>query len=67
MKVLLVDDDEFALEILTFAAQSAGFEIHKATDGRSGLALFNEVAPEVVLSDIEMPGMGGLETLKQIW
>ena len=43
-----------------------GYEVYKATDGSAALQLVKEIKPQLVLLDIMMPGISGIETLKEI-
>ena len=64
--VLLVDDEPVILAAFSRILRSAGFEVAIARDGEEALARLNERSFEVVLSDISMPGMSGLEFLKAV-
>jgi YesN/AraC family two-component response regulator len=66
MKVLIVEDDSASREFLLDTVESQGFEARVAMDGLSGLEAFKEFNPDMVLSDIRMPKMDGLEMLKEI-
>jgi len=65
-KILLVDDEEPIRIILRLSLEDLGYEIATAANGREALDLIPEFAPDVVLSDIKMPGMDGIELLKAI-
>ena len=65
-KVLLIDDDASLRRVTEYSLQSAGFHVISAADGKQGLAAFQEDHPEVVITDIQMPGMSGYEVLQQI-
>jgi DNA-binding NtrC family response regulator len=64
--ILVVDDDEDIREVLTDRLQSLGYRVVTAATGREGLDLLEREGPQLVLLDIEMPGMNGLEVLKEI-
>jgi len=66
MKILIVDDDPDLLAITGFALERAGFLVSKATDGEQGLDRFREEQPDLVILDINMPGIDGFELAKQI-
>lgn len=66
MKLLLIDDEEPARKIVGMSLRSDGYEVLTAEDGKSGLELFEKEAPPIVLTDIKMPGMDGIEVLKRI-
>jgi DNA-binding response OmpR family regulator len=65
-KILLIEDDPFLSEIYVIKFQEAGFEISLAEDGALGLAKIKEGMPDLVLLDIVMPNMDGLELLRTI-
>ncbi len=64
--ILLVDDEEDIREVLSISLMDAGYTVHTAENGEEGLATFREVRPPVVLTDIKMPGMDGIELLRRI-
>jgi len=66
LKLLLIDDEEPARKIVGMSLRSDGYEVLMAEDGESGLELFRKEAPPIVLTDIKMPGMDGIEVLKRI-
>jgi UDP-3-O-[3-hydroxymyristoyl] N-acetylglucosamine deacetylase len=65
-KVLIIDDEKSILESLSSVLRDEGFDVRTAKDGREGLALFAEVKPRIVLLDIWMPEMDGLEVLSRV-
>ncbi|MFZ2955723.1 MAG: response regulator [Candidatus Ozemobacteraceae bacterium] len=66
MKILIVEDDESFCDFTVSILRQAGYETQSAPDGAKGLKLFKEFQPDVVLSDIDMPVMDGLEMLEKI-
>ena len=69
-KIVLIDDEEDIREVLSVSLQDAGFKVKTAADGTVGIQLCREFAPQIVITDIRMPGMDGLQvlaTLKQIY
>ncbi|MFZ1983816.1 MAG: response regulator [Desulfatitalea sp.] len=64
--LLLVDDEEGIRKVLTIALADRGYCVHAAADGRQALALFEKLLPPIVLTDIKMPGMDGIELLKAL-
>ena len=66
LRVLLVDDEELFRETLAKLLRRRGLEVATASDGESALAVVQEQAPEVVVLDLRMPGMDGIETLRRI-
>lgn len=65
-KILLVDDEEIIVRLLSMSLRSDGYEIVTANSGQEGLDVFQAEAPDIVVTDIKMPGMDGLELLKKI-
>jgi len=61
--LLVVDDDAVVREALVEALAEAGYDVRAADDGARAIALLAERAPDVVLSDVRMPGMDGLALL----
>lgn len=65
-KLLLVDDEKDVLFFLKTFFQAKDFEVHTAESGEEAVEKVKEVRPHIVLMDIIMPGMGGIEALKAI-
>jgi two-component system alkaline phosphatase synthesis response regulator PhoP len=65
-KVLVVDDDESILELLTYNLEKAGFDVETAGDGMKAVAIAKKFFPDLVLLDVMMPVMDGIETCRQI-
>jgi len=63
-RVLLIDDDAGLREVLTFALADQGHEVKACPDGERGLAELATFHPEVVITDLKMPGIGGMEVLQ---
>ena len=66
MKVLIVDDDQASLEFMTDSVEVLGHCAITASNGVEGLKAYREFNPRLVISDIRMPEMDGLELLKNI-
>jgi DNA-binding NtrC family response regulator len=64
--ILLVDDKEEFVSVLSNRLLLHGMEVHTATKGEDALAMLEEKRTDVVVLDVVMPGMGGLETLRRI-
>lgn len=64
--VLVIDDDAAVSEILCQALTWKGFSVVSATNGRDGLARFSEQRFDVVVTDIRMPLMSGIDVLAEI-
>jgi two-component system cell cycle response regulator DivK len=59
--VLVVEDNPANMTLATFLLKSAGYAVLSATDAEAGLALARTEQPDLVLMDIQLPGMDGLE------
>lgn len=64
--VLVVDDDPHIRDLLTFALGKAGLATREAGDGEAALAIIAERAPDLVILDINMPRMDGIEVCRRI-
>ena len=65
-KILVIDDDEMILDVVGQALTRAGFDVVTANDGDAGITLFKKENPILILTDISMPRMSGLDILKLI-
>jgi phosphoserine phosphatase RsbU/P len=65
-KVLLVDDDEIVLDYLSLFVAAAGYDVVRATNGKAALATMQQDFAQIVMLDIGMPGMDGLELCRAI-
>ena len=65
-RVLIVDDDRKILDLLVELLELEGYEIAAAGDGSEALELVQSFAPDVVVSDVVMPVMGGLELCRRL-
>ena len=65
-KILLIDDEEGIRKLLGISLRDAGYPVSIAIDGERGIELFQEESPEIVLTDIKMPGLDGIEVLRRI-
>jgi len=66
MKILVIDDEKPTLSMFKLFLTAYGYDVYTAEDGERGLTLFNEISPEIVFTDIKMPGIDGLEVLRRI-
>ena len=64
LKVLIIDDEQPTLFMFTLFLDAFGYEVITAENATTGLELFKKKKPSIVFTDIKMPGMDGLETLK---
>lgn len=65
-KVLLVDDEQDILELLGYNLDKEGFEVHVAHNGREAVDIARKVVPDVILLDVMMPVMDGMEACAEI-
>lgn len=65
-QILLVDDEEDIRDVLGVYLKDHGYDTHMAGNGEEALKIFGEFKPPIVLSDIKMPGIDGIELLKKI-
>jgi len=65
-KILIIDDDPFFLKVLTDTFSNNGFTVFTANDGIEGVKVYLEASPDVVISDLVMPRMGGVSTCMEI-
>jgi PAS domain S-box-containing protein len=65
-KIVLIDDEADIREVISITLKDAGYQVTTASDGRSGLRLCEEKKPQIVITDIRMPGMDGLHVLERL-
>lgn len=65
-KILLVDDEEGLRKVLGIVLSDAGYQVQTAESGENALDILKEFDPPIVLTDIKMPGMDGIELLQRI-
>ncbi len=64
--IVLIDDENDIREVVGITLEDAGYIVHTASDGRAGLQLVREKAPEIVVTDIRMPVMDGIAVLEAV-
>ncbi len=64
--ILLVDDEAGIRKVLGISLQDSGYDVHTAANAKAALRIFEEIAPPIVLTDIKMPDMDGIELLQRI-
>jgi DNA-binding NtrC family response regulator len=65
-KILIIDDDSSLRRVLEYNLQQEGYDVVTAADGASGLRLFGEQSPALVITDLKMPGMTGFQLLSAV-
>lgn len=64
--ILLIEDDEPLRKVLAITLAKAGHKVVQAADGEEGLDRFHDAPPELVITDIIMPGKEGIETIMML-
>jgi YesN/AraC family two-component response regulator len=64
--ILIIDDEKPTLQMLSLFLEASGYRVLTAENENQGLSLFKQEQPEIVLTDIKMPGKDGLDVLRQI-
>jgi DNA-binding NtrC family response regulator len=65
-RVLVVDDEQIIRESLSFILQKEGYEVEEAPNGQVAYKKISENPPDIVITDIEMPGMKGVDLLEKV-
>lgn len=66
IKILIVDDEKNMRRLLEYNLEKAGYEVYSATDGEKAFVKAKETEPDLILSDIMMPHLNGLELFKRL-
>ena len=66
MRILLIEDDLSLADGITLALQNAGYAVDRAEQGKRGIALAQAVPPDVIILDLGLPDMDGVEVLKSL-
>ncbi len=64
--LLIIDDDEVVRASLAAYLEDSGFSVLQASNGQQGLQVFEQDKPDLVICDLRMPQMGGLELIRQV-
>jgi signal transduction histidine kinase len=64
--ILLVDDEEDIRDVLGISLSDIGYNVHAVENGEEAILLFKKINPAIVLTDIKMPGMDGIELLRKV-
>lgn len=65
-KILLVDDEQDIIDLIRYNLEKADFEVHSASNGKEAIRIARKVQPDLILLDVMMPEMDGMETCIQI-
>jgi len=66
INILIIDDDALVRNSVADYLSDSGYEVHVASDGRTGLALYEKVRPDLIICDLRMPEMDGLSVLRTL-
>lgn len=64
--LVFIDDEKDIREVMTIALEDAGYRVRSAADGSAGIRLCESEAPQIVITDIRMPGLSGIEVLEAL-
>ncbi len=65
-RILIIDDDTSLRRVLEYNLQEEGYEVFAAANGEEGLLLFEERQPDLVITDLKMPGVSGFQVLAAV-
>lgn len=65
-KILVIDDEQHILDVVLYVLEENGFPVVSATDGDSALALYEEQEPVLVILDLNLPGLSGLDLFREM-
>jgi two-component system cell cycle response regulator DivK len=65
-KILLIEDNELNRDMLSRRLQKRGYEVVTAVDGETGIAMAQAEAPALILMDVTLPGIDGLEATRRL-
>ncbi len=65
-KIAIIEDDQTIRQMYRMKFETDGFNVQMAENGRAGVTLVKDFAPDIVLLDLQMPEMGGAEALEEI-
>jgi adenylate cyclase len=66
VKILVIEDDEYSRDALAHLLVSEGYEAQSASDGESGLEKAHEIHPDVIVLDLNLPGIDGKQVIEMI-
>lgn len=66
VSILIVDDNLINLKLISVLLAIEGYDVHTATNANEALKLLNNLIPTIILMDIQLPGMDGLQLTKQL-
>lgn len=66
VKILLVEDEEHLLNMIKLNLELEGYDVHTASDGSKALEMFRKIKPDLIVLDVMLPGMSGLDVCRII-
>lgn len=66
LKVVIIEDDEEELHLMTFGLEKLGCEVHAALDGEKGIRLVEEILPDIIVLDYLLPTMSGVDIMRRL-
>lgn len=65
-RILVIDDDITSLDIVSYLFEEKGFDVERCADGFSAIETVQNISPDVIVVDLMMPGINGVETVQEI-
>jgi two-component system cell cycle response regulator DivK len=65
-RILVIEDNPLNLKLVRDVLEYAGYDVHEATTGEAGITLAGQHPPDLVLLDLQLPGIDGHETLRRL-
>ncbi|MCB0174153.1 MAG: response regulator, partial [Anaerolineae bacterium] len=65
-KILIIDDEQSIIDLVSAYLRPEGYDVYSATDGPSGLQAARRVRPDLIVLDIMLPGLDGIQLLSQL-
>jgi two-component system cell cycle response regulator DivK len=66
VKIVVIEDNLSSMKLASFLLNSAGYEVLEASNAKNGLELIRSQMPALVLMDVQLPGMNGLDATRQL-
>ena len=65
-KILIIDDENLVRSVINIALTNKGYKVYEADNGKTGIQMFIDIDPDIVITDVNMPEMSGIEVTKNI-